>query len=281
MIEKRSIRFCPPFRINKVIVGEAMSNADEFLINYNPNKNRQKNLFEFFENYPDQRINLNWLDGLTVEEAALISKVNDKVVHRINAIQDLPKIDGLKEKKLPFYFDKMFPAHNWTQLEGFASIGVTDIFIADDLTFQLSAVRQYCDKYNIRIRTILDRISSSMLLSKKLPIYFPQDIDFMAIYYDVAELETTDDHTIKVLYDIWFNQKKWLGNLQEINPDLPFPFPAYSIPSRYVRYRSNCHQRCLKGSNCKECEKMQELAYDFAEKGVRIEVKNDTNKKAI
>ena len=270
MTKKKSLGLCSPFKISEVLVKEVMDASDEFLINYSPNKNSLDKLFEFTKMYSDRRVSLNWVDGIDVREAALITQVAPNVVHRIDGMMDFMKISDIIDKKLPFYFGSSNPAHNWTQLENYASIGVTDVFIADDLTFNLSEVRDFCDKYNIKIRIVLDRLSSSVTTSKKVPVYFPQSIDYMSIYYDIGEFATDDEHQLRVLYKVWFKDKQWLGNIQEINPEVSFKFPAQGVPRRFVRFRSNCGQRCLRGGACNECNLIPQLAVNLAEKGIKI-----------
>lgn len=46
-------------------------------------------------------------------------------------------------------------------LEYVASLGVTDVYITDDLCYNLEMVRRACNKYNIRTRLIINRIPSS------------------------------------------------------------------------------------------------------------------------
>ena len=272
MTKTKSMRLCSPFKISKVIVEEVMNESDEFRINYSPNRNSLNKLIEFLKEYSDKRVSICWTDGIDVREAELISKVASNAVHRINGLIDFKKTQNLIKNNVPYYFSEENPACNWLQLEGYAALGVTDVFIADDLTFELKDVRNFCDKHNIRMRLILDRLPASMALSKKVPVYFPQDMDFLSIYYDIGEFAEEDEHRLKVLYETWFKKKEWLGNIQEINPTVPFEFPAQSVPRRFTRFRSMCGQRCLKGGKCNECNIVPELANSLAKHGLRIEV---------
>lgn len=282
MISEKSIKFCAPFKIDKIKVGHVMDAADEFLINYSPAQNDLNKLLEFLKTYEDKRVSINWMDGIDVREAALISKVADNAVHRICSLGDFQKAEKLISEKVPYYFGEEFAARNWTQLEGQIALGATDVFIFDDLTFQLSDVRNYCDKHNVKIRIILDKLSSSMSVSRKIPVYFPQNIDYMAIYYDIAEFSTTDEHKLRVLYKTWFVKKEWLGNIQEINPDILFPYPTPIIPKRFVRFRSNCGQRCLHGGYCDDCNKVPDLAMKFLETYKQVGGDdNDSDKEAV
>ena len=272
MTEKQSLRLCSPFKISEVLVKEVMDASDEFKINYSPNKNDLNKLFEFLKEYSDRRVSITWVDGIDVREAALITQVAPNAVHRIDGMMDFRKIGDIIQKELPFYFGDSNPAQNWSQLDSYATLGVTDVFISDDLTFELPAVRDFCDEHNIKLRLMLDRLASSVNTSKKVPVYFPQNMDFLSIYYDVGEFATLDEHQLRVLYKVWFKDKQWLGNIREINPEVPFDFPAQSVPRRFVRFRSNCGQRCLKGGKCNECNLIPELAINLAKVGARIGV---------
>lgn len=277
MTEKQNLRLCSPFKISELVVKEVMDASDEFKINYSPNKNSLNKLFEFLKEYSDRRVSIIWTDGIDVREAALITQVAPNAVHRIDGMMDYRKIDKIIKEKLPFYFGDNNPAQNWTQLESYAALGVTDVFIADDLTFVLPEVRNFCDKHNIKIRVVLDRVPASVTTSKKIPIYFPQDMNFMSVYYDIGEFATDDEHKLKVLYKVWFKDKQWFGDIREINPEVPFEFPAMAVPRRFVRFRSNCEQRCLKGGKCNECNLIPNIACNLVRLNTRIGVENDNN----
>lgn len=68
----------------------------------------------------------------------------------------IQNIEGLK-----FYFDSSMSIDSFRLLEYVASLGVTDIYITDDLCYNLEMVRRACNKYNIRTRLIINRIPSS------------------------------------------------------------------------------------------------------------------------
>lgn len=277
MTERQSLKLCSPFRLSKNLVEEVMDASDEFRINYSPNKNDLNKLFEFLKEYKDKRVSINWTDGIDVREASLISQVASNAVHRINGMMDFQKIPSITKEELPYYFGEENPAQNWSQLDSYAALGVTDVFISDDLTFELPAVRDYCDEHNLKLRLMLDKLSATATVSKKVPVYFPQNMDFLSIYYDIGEFATEDDHQLKILYKVWFKDKQWLGDIREINPEISFEFPAQSVPRRFVRFRSNCNQRCLKGGKCNECDLIPELAINLARIGVRIGVVDENN----
>lgn len=58
----------------------------------------------------------------------------------------------LKEYNIKFYFDSSFAATNFRSLEQLAKIGVSSVYIADDLCYNLKKVRIACDKYGLELR---------------------------------------------------------------------------------------------------------------------------------
>jgi tetratricopeptide (TPR) repeat protein len=84
------------------------------------------------------------------------------------------RMDALK---LP-WFSGLF-AHTWDQLHYLISLGVSDIYVVEDLCFELPAVAKECHKHNIRVRVIPNVAQSSINASAPLKKFFirPEDID--------------------------------------------------------------------------------------------------------
>lgn len=96
----------------------------------------------------------------------------------------------LRKNNIKFYFDSSAAATNFRSLEQLAKIGVSSIYIADDLCYDLKRVRAACDKYGLEIRWILDAIPSffsNKTMDVRAPIMLPECIDDLDKYIDVFE----------------------------------------------------------------------------------------------
>ena len=66
-----------------------------------------------------------------------------------------PKEDIIKffrEYNLRFYFGPQYAATNFRSLESLVKMGVSAVYIADDLCYNLKNVRKACDKYGVELR---------------------------------------------------------------------------------------------------------------------------------
>ena len=66
-----------------------------------------------------------------------------------------PKKDlcyNLKKNNIKFYFDFNHAATNFRSLEQIANMGVSAIYIADDLCYNLKQVRKACNAYGLELR---------------------------------------------------------------------------------------------------------------------------------
>lgn len=99
----------------------------------------------------------------------------------------------LQELGIKFYFSPDFPIVNFRLLDYVIQLGVTDVYIMDDLCYNLEKVRAAADKANVRIRLILNRIPS-MLLNKgenvRSPIFIPETVDELSKYIDTVEFDS-------------------------------------------------------------------------------------------
>lgn len=258
--------------------------AKEFNINFDKNKNSLDKLFEFIEEFSDHRINISFPKGIDVSVAKTISKVGDNVYYRLKP-QDALYVKELYDGNCKFFFDEHCPAYNYTTLDGYISLGVTDVYIADDLWYNLQEVSKLCKKNNVNIRLILNRIPSTSVdkgFNPRSPIFRPNDCDILNLYVDTCEFDCGDPydwHVFNVLYRSWFLTKDWYGNLIEINKDLTIGFPNMSIVNDFTNYKLKCGYRCFTRSSnvCNKCEQLFALGEEFANKGIRFKKEKNAN----
>lgn len=277
----KNISLAIPFKLNH----ELNSVVQEFNIRFDKNKNSLEKLIDFVQEYPDKRINISFPAGVHVQTLSTLNKIHDNIFVRLTE-NDLQCISELKEKECRFFFDVSLSVTNYTNLDAYIKIGVSDIYIADDLCYQLKDVSRYCHSHNVKIRLVLNRIPATSFdkgINYCSPIYRPQDIDLLNLYFDTFEFECGDPYDwakFDVLYRAWFERKNWNGELSEINDDLEMLFPNNSIVPDFTNYKINCGRRCCQRitSPCRKCQQFIEIAMALKENSIHIKKeKDDTN----
>lgn len=255
--------------------------AQGFNITYDPNKNDFNKLIEFIQTYPEHDINIKYKNGIDTKTAAALSKIGDNVYFCLEGY-DIQKVEKLKQNGCKFYFDKNCGVSSYWELKYLVeSLGVDSLYIVDDLCYNLEKVSDYCHAHNVRLRVVLNRCPSKIVHDdKRLMFYRPQDMEYVERYYDIAEFECGEGfkdfnaNLCEVLYKRFFVKRDWYGNVQELNPSIPFEVYNRQLPLPYCRKKSTCGLRCLQdGSACNYCDTMYKLMGKMVEKGVQFDVK--------
>ena len=88
----------------------------------------------------------------------------------------------------------------------------------------------------------------------------PEDISIYHPYIDVLEFYDSENQQ-NPLYEIYFHDQKWDGDLREIIKGLKYKVNSYYIlGSEFARNRISCNRKCIKGSNCNLCQSIVEFA---------------------
>lgn len=252
-----------------------------FNISYDPNVNDFNKLIEFIQTYPDYDINIKYKNGVDEKTAAALAKIGNNVFFCLGG-QDIQKTDRLKKNNCKFFFDKTCGVSSYWELEYMVEkIGVDSVYIVDDLCYNLEKVSEYCHKHGVRLRVILNRCPTKIVHDdKRLMFYRPQDMEYLERFYDIAEFECGEGingfnkQLCLVLYKRFFEKRDWYGNIQELNPSLPFEAYNRQLPIPYVRRRSTCGLRCLRdGAGCTYCDTVYGLMQNMVESGIQFDIK--------
>ena len=233
---------------------------DEFNIDF---RNKEIKLLEFLDTYAkSQRVNIRLSENYTQDDIDLLIAIYEKGIYNIVLLlPDYYYAKTLKDKNIPFYFTT--PALSWDQLEGFLSLGVSDVFISGELGFDLERVRFITNQNHIQTRCYVNIAQSSAWNNGSgFKDFFirPEDIDIYNDYIDVIEFYESVDKQ-NVLYEIYFKDKEWNGKLREIIQGLKSDINNYYIlGSEFGRRRTTCGKKCIKGERCQLCDKLNELA---------------------
>lgn len=256
--------------------------VDEIIIKYHPSEN----LLNFLIQHRDQRVILdiedkkNFFDTYGVETLAAI-KINvdnpDNWVLRLPKILDndmsldKDEIDRLRKTNLPFFFNEYID--RWDILEGYLNLGVTDVYIVNELGFELDKVSNVAHEHNTKVRVFPNIAQSSWFLTPDLKKFFirPEDIEDYEKYVDVFEIfEAQEPIIAETLYKAYAIDKQWYGKLEEIIGDFHTNLDGRFLHPRWVGRRVKCGKKCLKGSMCDMCNTIAGLGESLEKAGIVV-----------
>lgn len=238
-----------------------LDQIDEYNIVF---KNKTKQLLSFLNQYGvEKRVNII-LEHPSKSDIELIIELNKTNKYRLAACleADMMFIQMLKEAGVPFYL----PTHinSWDALQYAINLGVSDVFITEEMGFDLKRIKKALKGTDIQIRCYAN-ISQTQYPyegNDGLKGFFirPEDVDIYSNYVDVIEFYKSTDIQ-KVLYEVYFKDKKWDGPLMEIIKGLKNPVDNYYIlGSDFAKTRVSCKKKCIKTEHCQMCEVVTALA---------------------
>lgn len=253
------------------------SMAAEFNILFFQSRNRVEDLIEFVQEYKEKRINIEFTEGVHIPTLNSICAVSDNIYVRLKA-SDLMILPEIQEKGFKFFFDASMSVNNYTNLDAFIRLGVSDIYFVDDLAYNLNAVSDYCHSKGVKLRLILNQIPATSFdkgINPRSPIFRPQDIDLINKYVDTYEFNCGNPYDwakFEVLYRAWFERKHWHGELSEINDDIHMSFHNDTIYPNLTEYKIVCGRKCNQriGAYCKKCNQWVDIGNIFKEKRIKF-----------
>lgn len=262
------MKYCIPENRNS----KYMAEIDEIIVKYN---NKNPNFINYLvteDRYKDKRIILK-IDDETIDD------IQDNELYKIfGAIKTVHPhfnfalrfdtffrngydklYDGLKEFKIPFFFSTI--ARDFDTFFGFADFGVSDIYIAESLCFNMKAVGAAATERSISIRTFANVCQTSWFSTPSLKTFFirPEDVDIYANYIDVLEFYG-NSNIQDVMYKVYAKDKKWIGDLKDLIVGFNEDVNNRNVLPTFAEKRLNCDKKCQKGNKCKWCECIQDLS---------------------
>ena len=241
--------------------------VDEILIRYDKNK-----ILELFTQFIPAHLNQRVIVQL-IEEDNIDTIVNNlkKIISIYNENKDIKFdiqlpfynqkfMEELKDTNLKYFFKAA--ANSWDKFTGLISQNVSDIYITDELAFELDKVAEIAHKNNIKVR-IYPNVAQSRWdkLSDILKFFIrPEDIEMYEPYVDVCEFYGDKAQQIDTYYKIYQEDKKWFGDLQEIIIGLDSKIDSRYIIPRFAEKRIKCGKDCLKNGKCEMCKRILDLS---------------------
>ena len=253
-----------PFFLN-----EKLSILVEYFKRLKP-KESQKVIVEIFEseNYAAN------LDAV-IDLASLGEFYNFSVSGGYHTI--LHYMSVFKEHKIPFFFRERIDS--WDKLVGAVEAGAAEVYICNELAFDLERDKKYCLMYNnVQVRVWPNIYQTSWydsLIMKDLTGFFmrPEDQYIYERYVDTLEIFGDNEAKQKVLLKIYKN-KKWLGDLKTLIIGLPVEVDNKGFLPYFAATRAKCKKRCHQ-SECDICKRCLSLSNTMAENNKEFEVKKE------
>lgn len=260
--------------------------VDEILIRYDKNK-----ILELFTQFIPAHLNQRIIVQL-IEEDNIDTIVNNlkKIISIYNENKDIKFdiqlpfynqkfIEELKDTNLKYFFKAA--ANSWDKFTGLISQNVSDIYITDELAFELDKVAEIAHKNNIKVR-IYPNVAQSRWdkLSDILKFFIrPEDIEMYEPYVDVCEFYGDKAQQIDTYYKIYQEDKKWFGNLQEIIIGLDSKIDSRYIIPRFAEKRIKCGKDCLKGGKCEMCKRILDLSEQLENAHLIVQIDKEKEKR--
>lgn len=245
--------------------------ADEIIIQYDE---KNPNLIKFVQEYKgNQRIIVNITELENIEENLNIFKAAHKVhpqfaillSYKQNATEDIA------EMGIPFFFIE--GASNMDDVMGMLSFGVTDLYIMNELAFNIKNISKYCHDNNVAVRVYPNVAQSSTNFSiNTLTKFFirPDAVRIYEPYVDVFEFFGPLDRQA-VLYDI-YRDERWLGILDEVIIGLDKNIDNQTIVPYFDAIRINCRKLCGIGK-CNTCGAVENFSKTLKTKEIGVKRK--------
>lgn len=193
------MKYCITYNKNNKNV---IKQVEELLIQYN----EKKDFLECLLQYPQKRIIIAF-DTINLTKEILktiikIKKENKEIQMALRVQKNIEPelISTMQENKIDFFLN--YYAYNLDIFLGLVKMGVSDIYITEDLGFNLVTIKSLIKEKNIVIRAFPNIAQSAWKDTEDYKKFFirPDDVDFYSQYIDVLEIITTNENVLLNIY---------------------------------------------------------------------------------
>lgn len=159
---------------------------------------------------------------------------------------------------VPYYFG--YVATNFDHLHHLCQNGACEVYLGEDICFDLVRARRVCDDYKVRIRTFPNVAQSSVRTGPDHKKFFirPEDIEEYSDVIDVIEF--WGDLNKQAIFHRIYKRGRWFGELKEIIADLNIEFDSRCIVPVFANVRKTCGRKCMKGDSCRVCDSILSIS---------------------
>lgn len=276
-------KICIPFKYENEFNG-VNKTVKEFDINFiqitngiDSKNSNMTTLLDFVRKNKDKNINISFPHEISMSALELANEVHKNIYVRLS-VEQIGNVAELKKNNIKFFFDSAISAYNYSMLESLLSLGISQLYISDDLCYNMDEVIKITKAKKVKLRCILNRVPSTALdkgINEKSMIYRPEDLPLLEKYFSCFEFDCGEPYDwakFDVLFRTFFRKGKWNGNLQELNPDVTFRFDDRFVIPEYTANKLNCERRCCShySNSCKKCEQFLNLQTMLIQKKIRL-----------
>lgn len=266
------MKYCYRFS-NKL---QNIDEADEIKIIYEGQVNA---LIDFISRHQATQITLvikNYEKFLRENEIAplrdILSENNIKLCFdELRRATSLPRdiVDTLPDLfPIQFYFNHTIAS--WEMLHYYLNLGASEVYISEQLGFELPAVRALCSRYGVNIRAFPNVAQCESNFTDPLQRFFirPEDLELYSQYIDIFEFWGPDDR--QAIFRRIYERKKWGGDLSEIISSLDCRLDSPRLVSDWGGARVNCKRACLAGKSCHICQRIANISHKLEKENLFI-----------
>lgn len=158
------------------------------------------------------------------------------------------------------------------QLNYMLTIGASQVYIVEDLGFDLRRAKRVCSSRGAQIRVFPNVAQASVHQTPALKKFFirPEDLQLYSDCIDIVEFWGPTDRQA-ILRRI-YEKGRWPGDLSDLILDFDLSIDSNRILNQFGEVRKSCGRKCMKGDSCSICEKISSVAQKL--KAAHIQVKH-------
>lgn len=237
---------------------DGLDKADEYTIRYS-----KKNdvLITFLQENQNKIVNLTIEEALDAGDYKTLKAIYQTFPNfRLRFERYNPEtIEDIVECGIPFFFGNR--VNNWDEFLGLLDLGVTDIYVIEDMCFDLERVAIAAKLEGVQLRTYANIAQSTWKDTSGVFKFWirPEDIDLYSNYIDTIEFFGTPQQQ-GILVKVYSEIKQWFGPLNEIIIGLNESIDSRYIVKEFGERRLHCQKNCRKGGKCRVCHRVLELS---------------------
>lgn len=246
--------------------------VDEIIFNYKGTEN----IVDFIPKLlkKEQRANIRLNDIEFIEKCIpflnKLKTVHSNFIVQIDFIYQKSYINLLQDNEIKFMFCNF--AKTKEEFYSMLKLGAEDIYIVEELAFNLKSLKPIAEKYNVNIRVFPDVAQFTLGTREAVPAistFFirPEDIELYEEYVDIIEFFHQDDK-LSTIYKI-YKEQQWLGPLETIILGAKFNIDNTTINPHFGQWRINCQKKCM-FEQCNLCMEIEKLATQFDKANIEI-----------
>ena len=259
---------------------QLLSEVDEVVVNFL----HSENLIDFITKHEKQRviINIGDPDFFISQDTnmELLKKINEisqenkyNIAIRIEDYKSskamIPIYDELNKANVPMFFNTH--CSNWDTLIGLLEgYNVSDIYVTDELGFELDKVSKVVHNYGANVRVFPNIAQSVWFATPGLLKFFimPEDIQYYEDYVDVCEIFSPKLGHLELAPIVKsYKDQKWFGRFDEFIIDYIGDLDSKSLVNIFGERRATCGKKCQKGSHCRICHRLEDLNSTLGRRG--------------